>query len=71
MLGRSSPRGVPVAAADPPEALAARVQEMERALVVDVLADIAEGRLRLLQEADDGGRPTDRFSGPATPAAER
>ena len=38
---------VPVLVGDTPEDLSARVQEHERPLVVGVLRDIAEGRLRL------------------------
>lgn len=61
-------REVAVAAEDTPEALAARVQYEERALLVGVLTDIAAGRLHL---PPNQGRPTNRFSGPAAPAAER
>jgi phosphoribosylglycinamide formyltransferase-1 len=38
---------VPVHAGDTPETLAARVQERERALLVDVLGRLADGTLRL------------------------
>ena len=38
---------VPVEAGDTVESLAARVQARERALLVEVLADIAGGRIRL------------------------
>ena len=46
---------VPVATTDTPEALARRVQERERALVVEVLAAIAAGRLHLPAGADNDG----------------
>ena len=39
-------REVPVAAGDTPETLAARVQVVERALLVDVLARLARGEIR-------------------------
>lgn len=38
---------VPVLATDTPEALAARVQERERRLVIEVLGQIAQGALPL------------------------
>jgi phosphoribosylglycinamide formyltransferase-1 len=44
---------VPVEPTDTPEALAQRVQEGERALVVAVLADIADGRTRGAWELHD------------------
>ncbi len=40
-------REMPVAAGDTPESLAERVQSTERALLVEVLADIADGRIAL------------------------
>jgi phosphoribosylglycinamide formyltransferase 1 len=40
-------REVPVLAGDTPETLAERVQHHERALLVDVLTRVADGRLRL------------------------
>jgi phosphoribosylglycinamide formyltransferase-1 len=42
-----SQRRVPVLPGDTPETLAARVQECERALVVDVFADLATGKRSL------------------------
>jgi len=49
---------VPIAEGDTPETLARRVQEHERALVVDVLARIIDGRIRLPM-----GRAKDERSG--------
>jgi len=62
---------VPVGAADTPETLATRVQERERTLLVEVLGQVARGRLQLSVPREDEHRPTGRFSGPAAPAAER
>jgi phosphoribosylglycinamide formyltransferase 1 len=62
---------VPVVEGDTPEGLAERVQERERWLVVEVLARIADERIRLPLSGDNDRRPTMRFSGRATPAAER
>jgi phosphoribosylglycinamide formyltransferase 1 len=62
---------VPITSVDTPEALAERVQERERALVVEVLGRIADGRIALSADDHRAGRPTDRSSGPAAPAAER
>lgn len=62
---------VPVAEGDTPEALAERVQERERELVVEVLTRIADGRIRLPLSEDNDRRPTIRFNGPAAPATER
>jgi phosphoribosylglycinamide formyltransferase-1 len=45
---------VPVEPGDTPEALAARVQHHERALLVDVLRSIADGRVRLGAHRSDG-----------------
>jgi 3-oxoacyl-[acyl-carrier protein] reductase len=51
-------REIPVIATDTPETLAERVQAVERALLVNVLADIAEGRIGLTVGRDGGpGRP--------------
>jgi phosphoribosylglycinamide formyltransferase-1 len=61
---------VPITSADTPEALAERVQQHERALVIDVLGRIADGRIGLSADDHSAGRPTDRSSGPAAPAAE-
>jgi phosphoribosylglycinamide formyltransferase-1 len=62
---------VPVTAADTPETLAERVQERERVLLVDVLARLVDGRIVLPADVFNSGRPTDRCSDPAAPAAER
>jgi phosphoribosylglycinamide formyltransferase-1 len=62
---------VPITPADTPQSLAERVQEHERALVVDVLGRIADGSIGLSAVDHNPGRPTDRSNGPATPAAER
>jgi phosphoribosylglycinamide formyltransferase-1 len=62
---------VPIAEGDTPETLAGRVQEHERALLIDVLARIIDGRIRLPMGRDKDRRPTDRFSGPAAPPAGR
>jgi len=55
---------------DTPETLAERVQGCERSLVIEVLGGVATGRV-LLPPAEEEGRLTTRFSGPATPAAQR
>ena len=62
---------VAVDPADTPETLAERVQARERALLVDVLGQIAHGHLPLPVPPEGEYRPTDRFSGPAAPASER
>lgn len=61
---------VPITSADTPEALAERVQEHERALVVDVLGRIANGRIGLSADDHRAGSPADSHCGPAAPAAE-
>jgi len=50
---------VPVLPTDTAETLARRVQARERAFVVEVLAAIADGRLRLASEEKGDGRPAE------------
>lgn len=48
---------VPVEGGDTPEVLAARVQERERALLVETLGSIARGRIRLPPDGGEIARP--------------
>jgi formyl transferase-like protein len=48
---------VPVAETDTPEVLAERVQERERGLMVEVLARIADGHIRLPLSENNDRRP--------------